>query len=85
MDTFYRLYEKDCVVIFKMQDEIKRAEIQALFQKETEVRQKIAEEAAQKKLEEDKKMEENKKAEEDKENIKLGKQPQKAVVKAPPP
>ena len=43
------------MTVFKMQDESKRAEIQALFQKETEERQKKLEEEALKKLEEEKK------------------------------
>jgi hypothetical protein len=38
MDTFYRDFEKDCVSVFKMFDESKRAEIHSLFTKETENR-----------------------------------------------
>jgi hypothetical protein len=66
MDTFYREFEKDCVSVFKMFDEGKRAEIHHLFTKETEARQRKLEEEALKKLEEEKKNEEAKKAEEDK-------------------
>jgi hypothetical protein len=36
MDSFYRNFEKDCVSTFKMFEESKRAEIHALFTKETE-------------------------------------------------
>ena len=50
-----------------MQEEAKRAEIVALFTKETEERQKKLEEEALRKYEEDKKAEELKKAEEEKE------------------
>ena len=38
MDTFYNDFEKDCMYVFKMQEEAKRAEIEALFKKETEER-----------------------------------------------
>ena len=55
MDRFYNDYEKDCMNVFKMFDESKRNEIQALFQKETEDRQRKLEEEALKKLEEEKK------------------------------
>ena len=55
MDRFYNDYEKDCMNVFKMFDESKRNEIQALFQKETEERQRKLEEEALKKLEEEKK------------------------------
>ena len=67
MDNFYREWERDCALVFKMQEEAKRAEIVALFTKETEERQKKLEEEALRKYEEDKKAEELKKAEEEKE------------------
>ena len=53
---------------FKMYDESKREEIQALFTKETENKQKKLEEEALKKYEEEKKLEEAKKIEEEKKN-----------------
>ncbi len=66
--------------VFKMFGETKRADIQALFQKETEDRQKKLEQEALKKYEEEKKLEESKKADEDK-----SKPPAKGGAKAPPP
>jgi hypothetical protein len=36
MTNFYRDFEKDCFNVFKMHEEAKREEIQALFVKETE-------------------------------------------------
>jgi hypothetical protein len=55
MDTFFRSFERECMVSFRMMDETRREEIQALFVKETEERQKKLEEEALKKLEEEKK------------------------------
>lgn len=79
MNTFYNDFEKDALSVFKMFDESKRPEIEALLKKETEERQKKLEEEALKKLEEEKKAEEQKKAEEDKNK------PVAAKGKAPPP
>lgn len=79
MNVFYNDFEKDCLSVFKMQNESKRAEIEALFKKETEERQRKLEEEALKKLEEEKKAEELKKAEEEKSK------PAAAKGKAPPP
>ncbi len=79
MNVFYNDFEKDCMAVFKMQEESKRAEIQAQFQKETEDRQKKLEEEALKKYEEEKKQEESKKADDDKSK------PSAAKGKAPPP
>lgn len=55
MDTFFRNFEKECMTTFKMYDESKREDINALFTKETEARQKLLEAAALKKYEEEKK------------------------------
>ena len=79
MNTFYNDFEKDALSIFKMFEESKRSEIEALLKKETEERQKKLEEEALKKLEEEKKAEELKKAEDDKNK------PAAAKGKAPPP
>lgn len=79
MNVFYNDFEKDSLAVFKMYDESKRSEIEALFKKETEERQRKLEEEALKKLEEEKKAEELKKAEEDKNK------PAAAKGKAPPP
>lgn len=79
MNDFYNDFEKDCMLVFKMQEESKRVEIEALFKKETEEKQKKLEEEALKKYEEEKKMEELKKAEEEKSK------PAAAKGKAPPP
>lgn len=78
MDIFFKDFEKDCMLTFKMHEESKRAEILALLTKETEDRQKKLEEVALKKYEEDKKMEESKRAEDDKSKP-------AAKGKAPPP
>lgn len=61
MNDFYNDFEKDCMQVFKMQEEAKRQEIEALFKKETEEKQKKLEEEALKKYEEEKKAEELKK------------------------
>lgn len=69
MTTFYNDYEKDCLSVFKIYDESKRAEIHALFTTETEQRQKKLEAEALKKLEEEKKAEEAKRLEDEKNNV----------------
>lgn len=79
MNQFYTDFEKDCMSTFKLYDESKRDQIQALFQKETEDRQRKLEEEALKKYEEEKKAEEAKKAEEEKSK------PAGAKKQAPPP
>jgi hypothetical protein len=56
------------MISFKMFEESKRDEIQALFVKETEEKQKKLEEEALKKYEEEKKIEELKRIEEEKKN-----------------
>ncbi len=68
MDTFFLHFERECMTTFKMFDESKRDEIQSLFVKETEEKQKKLEEEALKKYEEDKRIEELKRIEEEKKN-----------------
>ena len=52
MDTFFLQFERECMISFKMFEESKRDEIQALFVKEVEEKQKKLEEEALKKFEE---------------------------------
>jgi hypothetical protein len=68
MDTFFLHFERECMTTFKMFDESKRDEIQSLFVKETEEKQKKLEEEALKKYEEEKRIEELKRIEEEKKN-----------------
>lgn len=68
MNAFFISFERECMTSFKMFEESKKDEIQALFVKETEEKQKKLEEEALKKYEEDKKLEEIKKIEEEKKN-----------------
>ena len=68
MDAFFLGFERECMTTFKMFEETKREEIQALFAKETEDKQKKLEEEALRKYEEDKKNEELKRIEEEKKN-----------------
>lgn len=68
MDAFFVSFERECMGSFRMFEEGKRDEIQALFAKETEEKQKRLEEEALKKYEEDKKNEELKCIEEEKKN-----------------
>ena len=68
MDTFFLQFERECMISFKMFEESKRDEIQALFVKETEEKQKKLEEEALKKYEEEKRIEELKRIEEEKKN-----------------
>jgi hypothetical protein len=72
MDNFYKEWERDCALVYKMQEEAKRAELIALFTRETEERQRKLEEEALRKYEEEKKAEELKRAEEEKENKAAG-------------
>lgn len=68
MDAFFLGFERECMTVFRMFEEAKRDEIQALFTKETEEKQKKLEEEALKKYEEEKKLEELKRIEEEKKN-----------------
>ena len=78
-EEFYEKFERDALDIFKLRHEDKRQEIQELFTKETEERQKKLEEEYLRKYEEQKRLEEEKAKEEEKK----GAPPAKG--KAPPP
>ena len=80
LENFYEKFERNWAEWFKWYGEDKREEIQILFQKETEERQRKLEEGALKKYEEEKKQEELKAKEEDDKN----KGAKKAPPKAPP-
>ena len=66
VDEYFNLTEKDCLEVFKVYGPEKRTEIEELFTKETEQKQKNLEDEAMKKYEEEKKIEDAKKQEEEK-------------------
>lgn len=84
IETFYEKFERESSKVFKLFHEEKKEEIQALFQKETEDRQKALEAEALVKWQEEQKLEEQKQAEEEKSNPKAKKPPAKKGKDAEP-